>query len=91
MGNVTRRAFLKGSTICLTALGGLRLGLDPRRAKAGWIGNNFIVYLFLRGGCDGLSLVAPLSGPDRDPYVQKRPTLYMRTTGDTAGLPLSGD
>jgi uncharacterized protein (DUF1501 family) len=91
MGNVTRRAFLKGSTICLTALGGLRLGLDPRKAKASWIGNNFVVYLFLRGGMDGLSLVAPISGPDRDPYVQKRPTLYMRTTGDTAGLALSGD
>jgi uncharacterized protein (DUF1501 family) len=91
MGNVTRRAFLKGSTICLTAFGGLRLGLGMRKAKADWLGDRFIVYLFLRGGMDGLSFVAPISGPDRDPYVAKRPTLYLRTTGDTAALPLSGD
>lgn len=91
MGNVTRRAFLKGSTICLTALGGLRLSLGMRKARASWLADRFVVYVFLRGGMDGLSLVAPVSGPDRDPYVAKRPTLYMRTTGDTAGLPLSGD
>jgi uncharacterized protein (DUF1501 family) len=91
MGNVTRRAFLKGSTICLTALGGLRLGLGMRKARADWITNRFVVYVFLRGGMDGLSLVAPISGPDRDAYVAKRPTLYLRTTGDTAALPLSGD
>jgi uncharacterized protein (DUF1501 family) len=88
MGNLTRRAFLKGSTICLGAAGGLRLGLHARNARASWQGRNFIVYLFLRGGMDGLSLVAPIAGPNRDPYVQKRPTIYLRTSGDTAALPL---
>jgi len=91
MGNITRRAFLKGSTICLSALGGLRLGLNVDTARASWYGQHFIVYLFLRGGMDGLNFVAPISGPDRDPYVQKRPTIYLRTTGDTAALPLSGN
>jgi uncharacterized protein (DUF1501 family) len=91
MGNITRRAFIKGSTICLSAVGGLRLGLDARKARANWIPNNFIVYVFLRGGMDGLSLVAPISGPDRAPYVTKRPTIYLRTDGATAALPLSGD
>ena len=91
MGNITRRAFLKGSTICLSAFGGLRLGLNMDTARANWYGQHFIVYLFLRGGMDGLSFVAPISGPDRDPYVQKRPTIYLRTTGDTAALPLSGN
>lgn len=88
MGNLTRRAFLKGSTICLGAAGGLRIGLHARNANAAWRDRNFIVYLFLRGGCDGLSLVAPIAGPNRDPYVQKRPTIYLRTSGDTAALPL---
>jgi uncharacterized protein (DUF1501 family) len=88
MGHLTRRAFLKGSTICLGAAGGLRLGLHARNARASWRGRNFIVYLFLRGGMDGLSLVAPIAGPNRDPYVQKRPTIYLRTSGDTAALPL---
>ena len=91
MGNITRRAFIRGSTICLTTLGGLRLGLGMKKARASWIGNRFVVYVFLRGGMDGLNLVAPISGPDRDPYVTKRPTIYLRTTGDTAALPLSGD
>ena len=91
MGNITRRAFIKGSTLCLSTLGGLRLGLGMRQAKAAWQGNHFVVYLFLRGGMDGLNLVAPISGPNRDPYVTKRPTIYLRTTGDTAALPLSGD
>ena len=91
MGNVTRRTFIKGSAICLSTIGGLRLGLDMRKARADWVNGHFVVYLFLRGGMDGLSLVAPISGPDRDPYVAKRPTIYLRTTGDTAALPLSGD
>ena len=91
MGNLTRRAFIRNSTICLTTLGGLRLGLATRDARAEWQGNRFVVYLFLRGGMDGLSLVAPISGPDRDPYVAKRPTIYLRTSGETAALPLSGD
>ena len=91
MGNITRRAFIKGSTLCLTAFGGLRLGLNMRNAKAAWIGDRFVVSVFLRGGMDGLNLVAPISGPDRDPYVTKRPTIYLRTDGETAALPLSGD
>ncbi|HVV95588.1 MAG TPA: DUF1501 domain-containing protein [Rhodanobacteraceae bacterium] len=91
MGNVTRRAFIKGSAICLSTIGGLRLGLRAKNARAAWTGERFVVYLFLRGGMDGLSLVAPISGPDRDPYVEKRPNIYLRTTGDTAALPLSGD
>jgi uncharacterized protein (DUF1501 family) len=91
MGNITRRAFIKGSTLCLTAFGGLRLGLNMRDAKAAWVGNRFVVSVFLRGGMDGLNLIAPISGPDRDPYVAKRPTIYLRTDGETAALPLSGD
>jgi uncharacterized protein (DUF1501 family) len=89
MGNLTRRAFLKGSTICLATAGGVKLGLHARSARANWREGSFIVYLFLRGGMDGLSLVAPIAGPNRDPYVQKRPTIYLRTTGDTAALPLT--
>lgn len=91
MGNITRRTFIKGSTLCLTALGGLRLGLGMKNARADWLDEHFIVSVFLRGGMDGLNLVAPISGPDRDVYVEKRPTIYLRTTGDTAALPLSGD
>lgn len=91
MGNLTRRAFLRNSTLCLTALGGLQLGFNTRLARADWQGNRFLVFVFLRGGMDGLNLVMPISGPDREPYEIKRPTINIPTTGDTAALPLSGD
>ncbi len=91
MGNITRRAFLKGSTVCLSTVAGLRLGLRMNTARAAWQGEHFIVSVFLRGAMDGLNLVAPIDGPDRDPYVEKRPTIYLRTTGETAALPLSGN
>ncbi len=55
-----------------------------------WLGE----HLFLENSCrsvDELNLVAPIDGPDRDPYVEKRPTIYLRTTGETAALPLSGN
>jgi uncharacterized protein (DUF1501 family) len=91
MGNLTRRAFLKGSALCLTALGGLRLGFDTRLARADWSSNRFIVFVFLRGGMDGLSFVAPIAGPDRAPYEARRPTINLRTSGAAAALPLSGN
>lgn len=89
MGNLTRRGFLKGSTLCLTALGGMTLGL--RSVRAEWSGNRFLVFVFLRGGMDGLNLVPPIGGADRAPYEAKRPTIHIRTNGPTAALPLSGD
>jgi uncharacterized protein (DUF1501 family) len=91
MGNLTRRSFIKGSTLCLTALGGLQLGFGTRLARADWTGNRFLVFVFLRGGMDGLNFVMPISGPDRAAYEAKRPTINIRTSGATAALPLSGD
>lgn len=88
MGNLTRRSFIKGSTLCLTALGGLQLGFRPRLANAAWQNGNFFVYVYLRGGIDGLNMVSPIAGPDRVPYEQRRPTIHNRVTGATAALPL---
>lgn len=91
MGNLTRRSFLKGSALGVTALGGLRLGFNTGIARADWEGNRFIVFVFLRGGMDGLNFVAPIAGPDRAIYEAKRPTIHLRTTGETAALPLAGN
>lgn len=88
MANLTRRSFLKGSTICLTALGGMQLGLRMNRAQAAVSGDRFVVYLFLRGGMDGLNFVCPIAGPDRTAYEVARPTINIRTSGVTAALPL---
>lgn len=89
MGNLTRRSFLKGSVLCLTAFGGVRLGL--RSARADWSDNRFLLFVFLRGGMDGLNLVPPIGGADRVPYEMKRPTIRIPVSGATAALPLSGD
>ena len=90
MAMLTRRAFLKNSTLCVTALGGLRLALhtDPLRAAAAQ--GRFLVYVYLRGGIDGLSMVCPVTGPDREAYEMRRPNLHLRTSGPTAALPLAG-
>lgn len=89
MGNLTRRTFLKGSVLGLTALGGMRLGFHIGPAHAQWQDGRFLVFVFLRGGMDGLNLVPPIGGPDRAPYEAKRPTINIRTNGPTAALPLS--
>ncbi len=88
MANLTRRSFLKGSSICLTALGGLQLGLRMNPAQAAVSGDRFVVYLFLRGAMDGLNFVCPIAGPDRTAYELARPNIHIRTTGATAALPL---
>lgn len=88
MAQFSRRAFIKGSTLCVTALGGLRLGLHTRPAHADWLQGNFLVYVYLRGGIDGLNMVCPIDGPDRAPYEMHRPNIHLRTAGATAALPL---
>ncbi|MFY0576907.1 DUF1501 domain-containing protein [Cystobacter fuscus] len=44
-----------------------------------------LVTLFLRGGADGLSLVAPVGDAD---YVRLRPNIALRATGEHAALRL---
>jgi len=47
---------------------------------------NIFIYIFLRGGCDGLNLVGPANDPS---YVAERPLeLRVSDSGDNAGLPL---
>jgi uncharacterized protein (DUF1501 family) len=50
--------------------------------------DSILVVVFLRGGCDGLNLVCPLSGEDRKIYEQERPNLKMPIDGASAAFPL---
>lgn len=77
---IGRRGLLKGgASLALwgmlpgTAIAGTR---DPR-----------LLIVFLRGGLDGLSLVAPVGDPD---YVRIRQGLALTKEGPAAGLPLDG-
>lgn len=85
MSKLNRRDFLKtaGATSAAAALA-------PRLSFGADIyGDNILVFVFLRGGIDGLSLLTPMNGhPDRTHYNG------LRTNGtlipSTSLLPLSG-
>jgi uncharacterized protein (DUF1501 family) len=47
------------------------------------------VQVFLRGGCDALSLLPPIDGPDRKIYEQERPGLKIPLSGEHKALPLT--
>lgn len=48
-----------------------------------------LVQIFLRGGCDTLSLVAPIDGPDRKHYEDARPSLKIPISGSNKALPIT--
>jgi len=49
-----------------------------------------LVVIFLRGGMDGLSLVAPIAGADRGYYQEARERLALPITGDNKAFDLNG-
>ena len=87
--SLDRREFIKGcgATAAIGALGPSMLFSQDAQAAV----NPFdtVVMVFLRGGYDGLNLVPPVSGNDRNFYEQARPSLNIAATGDFAALPLT--
>ncbi|WP_456375728.1 DUF1501 domain-containing protein [Thiolapillus sp.] len=73
---ISRRGFLAGSASVTATLGGAGLGFSavPSRSPAS---NRTLVYLFLRGGMDGLNLVMPRTGVHRTEYLNKRPNIAV--------------
>ena len=73
---ITRRKFLQGSAGLFTLAGtGVTLGLTSNRYNLQ--GDNTFVYLFFRGGMDGLNLMIPRSGTNRTQYEAKRPNIQI--------------
>lgn len=88
MNSFDRRDFLKTcATGALTAglVPGARLAFGAVEANA----YDTVIVVFLRGGCDGLSMIAPISGNDRSYYEAARPTLRVPVSGNGAALPLA--
>lgn len=86
---ISRRGFLAGlgasaAAACLP----LGLGFAPSASAGG--SNRTLIYLFLRGGIDGLSLVTPISGADRAFYEEARDRTLIPVSGIDAALPLNG-
>ena len=74
----SRRGFLKGCCAGALALGAGKsvAFFDPLNFKGG-APRETLVYLFLRGGMDGLHMIVPYSGSDRTSYVSKRGTMAI--------------
>ncbi|MDQ7030032.1 MAG: DUF1501 domain-containing protein [Ardenticatenia bacterium] len=90
MPDLTRRQFLVGCSAAIAAMAGARFGAlawaNPETAAT----SETLVIVFLRGGCDGLNIVPPLAGDDRQYYETKRPSLQVPASGSDAALPLDG-
>lgn len=78
--HTSRRGFMKGCCAGALALGaGKSIAFfDPTNFKGG-APRETLVYLFLRGGLDGLHMVTPYAGADRTSYVSKRGNLAIPT------------
>jgi uncharacterized protein (DUF1501 family) len=83
----TRRQFVVGCSAAVAAMAGTRLSMAAFATEAS--AGDALVVVFLRGGMDGLSLLAPMDGPDRAHYVAARPTLALPAAGSQALLPLA--
>ncbi|HPF73977.1 MAG: DUF1501 domain-containing protein [Lysobacteraceae bacterium] len=78
---VSRRNFLKGCCAAAVASSVPALGwIDPAKAAGSGVQHDVLVYLFLRGGIDGLHLVVPYAGADRTAYEAKRNDLVIPTS-----------
>ena len=71
----SRREFLVGCSTAIAAMSGSRLSHLVFGVGGSGQQQNVLLYVFLRGGIDGLSLVPPTGGPDRGPYEEARPVL----------------
>jgi len=76
---LSRRQLLAGTGASLALW-----GLLPRSAIAG-TRDPRLLAMVLRGGLDGLAMVAPVGDPD---YPRLRKALALTTSGEGAGLPL---
>lgn len=77
----SRRHFLKGCCAAAAVAGTPALAfMDPRAMGKGGLQHDVLVYLFLRGGMDGLHLVVPYAGADRVAYEARRTNMAIPTS-----------
>lgn len=83
----TRRQFMVGCSTAIASMAGGRVGnlifADEAAAAAN---TEIMVVVFLRGGCDGLSLVTPYDDPA---YVSARGRIAVPGSGPNAALRLT--
>lgn len=84
---MNRRSFLRTSCSCaVAAMAGSRITNLAFAAEEGTKPKGLLVVLFLRGGCDGLNLVAPANDSN---YIAARPeNLRLTDKGQFKGIAL---
>jgi len=82
----TRREFLVGCSTAIAAMAGARFGTLAFADSNSSANEEILVFLFLRGGMDGLNLVAPVD--DVNYITARTPETMISGSGATAGLPL---
>jgi uncharacterized protein (DUF1501 family) len=81
---LSRRTLLKSASTG-AALSALAPGVRAAFSADTTTSRDILVVVFLRFGCDGLTMVAPALDPD---YQARRPTIKVSASGENAGLPL---
>ncbi len=78
---LTRRGVLLGAGFCLASWAGSKSALAELKVSKGQKNkpHDVLVYVFLRGGADGLNIVAPYA---EDSYYRQRPNLSIAKPTD---------
>lgn len=85
-----RRQFLRRTIAGAGLVGPMSLAIN-KTASASVETQTTLVYVFLRGGIDGLSLLPPVAGPDRARYEALRPNIQVPTSGTNRALPIGNN
>ncbi len=85
---MTRRGFMVGCSAAIAAMAGARVSHLAFGSPENEPNQEVLVVVFLRGGIDGLSVVAPMEGDDRGYYEAARESIALPTQGDYAALRL---
>ncbi|MCB0159558.1 MAG: DUF1501 domain-containing protein, partial [Caldilineaceae bacterium] len=89
MFKLSRRGFMIGCSSAIAAMAGSRLSYVAFGSPEDEPNQDILVVVFLRGGMDGLSVVAPIAGADRGLYEASREDIALPLTGENAALPLN--
>ncbi|MFT5196738.1 MAG: hypothetical protein ACI9EW_000273 [Cellvibrionaceae bacterium] len=81
MFKTSRRGFLVGCSSAIAAMAGSQMNRVVFGNPEEEPNQNIMVVIFLRGGCDALSVIAPMGGDDRGYYEAARDSLQLPASG----------
>ena len=88
MDKIGRRGFMVGCSTAIAAMAGARINYAVFGSPED-VNQEILLVVFLRGGVDGLSVIAPIAGNDRGYYEANREDIALPLSGDNAALPLT--